>query len=248
MTTCKNCTHHFEGNFCNFCGQPSHTHEINLHYIVHEIQHGIFHVDKGFFFNIKQLFTRPGNAVREYIEGKRISYFKPFAFLLIISTIYAFLSHALNDNPVLENWLMGLKDGSRSKSFVALEWLITHYAYTSLLIIPITALASYLAFIKSGYNYFQHLILNVFVSGQTTVFYIVYSFITYLINKNNDSYALDIIEISIGVSLTFWTYFQFFNNIKTIPKILLTTLSYILSTLFVLTNVVILFLIAKLLA
>lgn len=236
MITCKNCNHRFEGNFCNSCGQSSHTHDINLHYIAHEIQHGIIHVDRGFFFTIRELFTRPGNSIREYIEGKRVDHFKPLAFLLILSTIYAFLSHTLGDNSFLENFITGFRsvpDNKGSKvSYVAVDWMLTHYAYTNLLLIPVSSLASYIAFKKSKYNYFQHIVLNAFVSGQTTLFYTVYIFVTYFIGKNKHEYILDYVEIIIGFLLTLWTYSQFFDSVKTWQKIVLTIINYILFIVF----------------
>lgn len=252
MITCKNCSHRFEGNFCNSCGQSAHTHEINLHYVIHEIQHGVVHIDRGFFFTIKELFTRPGNSIREYIEGKRVNHFKPLAFLLILSTAYAFLSHALNHRPALESAIMGFKSVPDDKlpkgSYVAFDWILSHYAYASLLIVPISSLASYLAFIKSKYNYFQHLVINAFVSGQTAVFYILCLFITYFINKEYVDYLVDIFGIIVGFSLTLWTYFQLFNDIKTPQKIVLTILNYILLTLFLAVSTGIIFFISKALA
>lgn len=68
ITTCKNCNHNFKGNFCNNCGQTANTHEINFTSILHEIQHGIFHIDKGILYTSKELFRRPGHTIREYLD------------------------------------------------------------------------------------------------------------------------------------------------------------------------------------
>ncbi|MBO0951601.1 DUF3667 domain-containing protein [Fibrella forsythiae] len=216
---------------------------------MHEIQHGILHVDRGFFFTIKELFTRPGDSIREYIEGKRVDHFKPVAFLLILSTVYAFLSKPLNDSSFIESAIMGFKSVPGNKNapntYVVIDWILAHYAYTSLLIIPIASLASYVAFVKSKYNYFQHLVLNSFQWGQTTVFHIVYLFITYLINKNNPNYTLDYIEIAIGFLLTYWTYYQFFDTMSSVRKIALTLVSYILFIIFIIAFSIILLFIFK---
>ena len=238
MITCRNCGHQFHGNFCNSCGQSSHTHDINIHYVVHEIQHGIIHIDRGFFFTIKELFTRPGNSIREYIEGKRVDHFKPLAFLLIISTVYAFLSHSLDVRTYLESVVLGSKsvpdkDGSKPISYVVFDWLVTHYAYSSLLLLPISALASYVSFIKSKYNYFQHLVLNAFISGQVTLFNIFYIILMYFVNRNDPFYESDIIQVIAGFLLTLWTYLQFFEDMSTVKKLLLTALNYILLVIFI---------------
>lgn len=232
MITCKNCTHQFEGNFCNSCGQSSHTHEINLHFVAHEIQHGIIHVDRGFFYTIRELFTRPGDTIRAYIDGKRVEHFKPLTFLLIVSTVYAFLSHFLNDDTFIDSAIKGFKSVPNSKNStntdLVVDWIVAHYAYSTVLIIPLSSLASYIAFIKAKYNYFQHLVLNTFQTGQVTVFHIVYLFLNYLINRNKPNYASDYIEISIGFLLTCWTYYQFFNTMSGPKKLVLVAVNYLL--------------------
>lgn len=232
IVTCKNCTNRFDGNFCNLCGQSAHTHAINSQFIVHEIQHGLVHVDRGFFYTIRELFTRPGHTIRDYIDGKRVNHFKPLAFLLIISTLYAFLSHLLNDRTYIESAMLGFKSVPDAKNaptpYPAVDWILAHYAYTSLLIIPLSALASYIAFIKARRNYFQHLVLNAFQWGQVAVFHIGYLFFTYIVNRNSPSYVLDYIEITIGFLLTYWTYYQFFDSLSGGRKFLLTVATYLL--------------------
>ena len=73
----KNCNHHFKGNFCSNCGQKAKTEKINFHFLWHDIQHGLFHFDSGILYTAKQLFTKPGMAIKEFIEGNRIKHFKP---------------------------------------------------------------------------------------------------------------------------------------------------------------------------
>ena len=48
--TCKNCDQTYSGHFCNNCGQSADTHKLNLHFILHDIQHAFFHFDEGVLF------------------------------------------------------------------------------------------------------------------------------------------------------------------------------------------------------
>src|SRR6478736_1543240 len=91
--TCLNCNANLAGKFCSNCGQDSNTHRINSHFLWHDIQHGLTHVDKGMLFTIKELFTRPGNSIRQFLEGKRIKHFKPISLVIILAGAYGFLSH-----------------------------------------------------------------------------------------------------------------------------------------------------------
>ncbi|RCH56453.1 hypothetical protein DJ568_00920 [Mucilaginibacter hurinus] len=75
---CKNCYNRFEGNFCNNCGQDADTKRINIHYFLDALQHKYLKLNKGFFFTVYGLFVRPGNTIKDYLDGKRVEYFKPF--------------------------------------------------------------------------------------------------------------------------------------------------------------------------
>jgi len=254
-TNCKNCNHNFEGNFCNNCGQTSNTHEINFKSIAHEIQHSIFHVDKGILYTTKKLFQSPGQTIREYLNGKRVKHFKPFAYIFILSTIYALLTRLSHKSTFLTDFLYGFNESTTDKKskidlglvgeFV--QWMSNHYAYTTLLVIPIISFASYLCFIKTKYNYFQHLILNSFIAGQRTVVFLLIPPITYFITDKSINETIDTLKVYLGIGLTFWVYYQFFNSIKPIKRIFWTVLTYISMLVLILLLIVVIALIHKIL-
>ncbi len=238
-TSCKNCKHIFEGNFCNQCGQSSNTRDINFHSILHEIQHGIFHIDKGILYTTKKLFTKPGHAIRDYLYGKRINHFKPFAYILILSTIYALLNKIFNKNTFLDQFLSGMTEGftdpsKKRLSFLPelLIWLKEHYAYTTLLFLPIISFASYLSFLKSKFNYFQHLILNSFIAGQQTVVFLLLLPVTYFMTDKELNDDINTFKVFTAIFLTFWSYYQFFDKSTALKKISLTILTFILMGIF----------------
>lgn len=231
-STCKNCSQNFKGHFCSNCGQSSNTHEINLKYFLHEIQHGLLHIDKGILYTTKQLFTKPGHSIRDYINGKRVKHFKPIAYVFIVCTIYALLSKISHENTFLDDISIGFTEVENVKNkplgalTTTLNWLKNHYAYGALLLIPIFSLASYLAFRKSNYNYFKHLILNCYITGQRTLVYILIVPIISLFNNKNLTENAQEFKLIIGIILTFWTYMQFFNNLTKSKSFFLTILMY----------------------
>lgn len=101
-------------------------------------------------------------------SGKRVKHFKPFAYVLVLSTIYALLTELTDRSNFMTDFMEGFYSGSTDEpeksdlGFVgeAVLWMAGNYAYTSLLIIPLVSLASFICFYRRGYNYFQHLILN----------------------------------------------------------------------------------------
>lgn len=241
---CKNCGVTLEGDFCSNCGQKSRTDRINGTYVLQEIPNSILQVDRGFLYTIKQLFTRPGHTIREYIEGKRVSHFKPISFVLLLATIYVFSSLLLDKNTVMGEAISGfsqalrdvLKNGNASHiereaapaiiSF--LEIVKDNYAYATIILLPFTALTTYLSFLGKGYNYFEHLIVNLFVEGQKLIIYLICTPLL-LLNRNEDiAYFLEGTLVIMPLIFAGWTFVQIFKESKIIITILRLLLSYIL--------------------
>jgi hypothetical protein len=171
--TCKNCGNNFEGKFCNNCGQKADMHRFTIKHALHDFFHTFTHVDSGLFFLIKELFLRPGIVAKEYIEGKRKKYFSPIQYLILAVAVATFFSVKYNlmgpvsgnVNPEVYNQLNEI-----SKFFLQFNQFI--YKYFNLILfvaVPVMALFSWLFYKKSGYNYAENVILNVFLAAQRTL-------------------------------------------------------------------------------
>lgn len=225
--TCKNCNQNFKGNFCNNCGQTANTHNLNFHFMWHDIQHGFFHFDKGIVYTAKQLFTRPGHAIREFIEGKRVKHFKPVSFVIILATVYGFLSHYFQIN--LLSGITGADSENNKALFEKFnEWVANHFALSTLLTIPFGALGSYLAFKKQGYNFIEHLVLNTFLAGQKLLVHLFTFPLMYWYNDSEHWQVLLSGFTFIDILLLFWGYSQFFNKLPKSKSLTLTLLSYLI--------------------
>ncbi|WP_071840008.1 DUF3667 domain-containing protein [Sediminibacterium salmoneum] len=78
-TKCLNCESQTIGKYCHNCGQKTDTKRLDfIHFISHDLIHGVFHFDKGLPLTVKELIVRPGKVARNYIQGKRISYYNFF--------------------------------------------------------------------------------------------------------------------------------------------------------------------------
>lgn len=222
--TCKNCGNQFEGNFCCHCGQKATIRRIDYKYLAYEIPNSLFQLNRGLLFTIKELFIRPGHAIREFIEGKRKNYYKPIAFFLITSALYTFAAYMIGRNTFVGDIVLGVLEGMEAKNQTygveILNWVSRNQAYITLFIIPILALTNYLFFLKSGLNYYEHIVVSLYVAGQQMVIHFVLNFIFY---KEN---LLILVPIMIGTIYHFWVYHQLFYQKKTIKKLLLIALSY----------------------
>lgn len=93
---CLNCDHSFVGNHCNNCGQKSDTQRYTRKSLVRNILGGISNIDSGFPLTLKELITRPGYMINDYIAGKRVRYFRPFSTLFILAALYVLLTQFID--------------------------------------------------------------------------------------------------------------------------------------------------------
>lgn len=215
MESCKNCQNncHENDKFCSQCGQKTGTHHIDFHFLIHEIQHGIFHIDSGIFYTLKELFTRPGHSIREYIEGKRKKHFKPILLIMVLGTIFTLLAHWLEK----KDWVLGgtidikLDNSSSVNNFIQyittiFSWINGHFSLYKLFLVPLFALAFYGVFKKfKRYNYAEWLVIITFISGQMIVVSIIDLWVNTLLKGRLD-FVFSIIEIVILL----WTLMQLF--------------------------------------
>ena len=218
---CKNCHQVFTGHYCNNCGQPAETHKINAHFLWHDIQHGLLHFDAGIPYSIKQLFTRPGHSIREFIEGKRVRHFKPLSLVALLGAFYGFLYHYYHID------LFKTHDSDLDLSDFN-EWMATHFAWTTIATIPIYTIGTYIVFRKQGYNFFEFFVLNTFKASQRLFVQILtFPVLLYLTNISHAE-RFSTITYIIGISLTFWTNMQFFDKMSKVKAFFLTILSHII--------------------
>jgi len=229
---CKNCENQLSGDFCNKCGQKSKVERINFKYLANEIPNSVFQLNRGFLFTVKELFIRPGHSIREFLSGKRVHHYKPIGFLLITSTIYVVSAYLMSRNTFLSDMILGFKDGAEGNNgtsdFKFLNWVSKYQIYFPLFILPIFSISTYLAFFKSKYNYFEHLVINFYITGQQMIIYWILGFIFF---KEN---MLMITPVIVGAVYNFWTFNQLFQNKKFITKVGLIILSYLIFTILLL--------------
>lgn len=240
---CLNCENEFVGAFCNRCGQSNKVKRLNGNYLLSELPNSIFQVNHGLLFTIKALITRPGYSIRDFLDGQRKKYFRPFSFLIVTSTLYV-LSHYLSGtNTFLEDIIQGIRNGAEdgaqkaaSPQFMqAFNWLNKYQTYLMVFMLPFFSLASYLAFIRSKYNYIEHLVLNCYTTGFQMLIYAILGLV--FIEEN----VFFLTSFVISIAYNFWVFNQFFKKTKAMVRNILIVISY---TLFVILSSLFLFMIA----
>jgi len=179
---CKNCGNSFEGNYCNLCGQKAQMKRFMMNNLYDEFIHGFFHVHHGILFTIKELFLRPGISIRQYIAGQRVSYFNPFAYLVLLSILAGFgFSHSGILEHTKDNFLV---------SGETLQFTRKYYSYRLLFSVPVFSLMTWSLFKSFKYNFAEHLIANTFLMSQSTLIYFIWLLALKLVNPDSGSFQV----------------------------------------------------------
>ncbi|WP_273275700.1 DUF3667 domain-containing protein [Maribacter polysiphoniae] len=205
---CLNCDHTIEEKFCPKCGQKTSTHRFSLQYIFdYGLLSGIFSINKGLLFTIKELFTRPGHGVRAYMEGKRIIYFNAFSLLLLLITLAYFIDE-------YSGLRMADIMSEDSKDF-ANDFEQFTKAYPRLIYflnIPIMALATFLWFRKSTYNFAENIILNTYNSAAQVILSVPFMLVTLFYDDKEVLTIVFQLFTLIPIVYSIWIYYQFFSK------------------------------------
>ncbi|MFY0696913.1 MAG: DUF3667 domain-containing protein [Balneola sp.] len=240
--TCKNCGEEISGDFCSYCGQKTKVDRINAQYILSEIPNTFFQIDTGLFFTIKEFFKRPGNSIREYLEGKRKNYIRPVSYVLLLSTFYALVANLISETTFLGEVVLGMAEGGPSTQSdpvlsTILQWIAQNHAYSTVLFLPFFSISSLIAFKKYRYNFFEHFVINAYITGQQAIIYSFFVLVQYI--GSIDLYYYPIIPLSLSVGFAFWTFIQLFSPAGKISSFLRTLMAYILCYLIILAFLVI---------
>lgn len=171
--TCKNCGFVFTGQYCNQCGQKD-AHRLDLKHVLHEGIHVITHADKGILALIPALLFRPGIVALDYVRGQRKKHFNIFQYLIIIVGIITFI---MVKSPIMDDIFqaMNAPSGKRSADVVAVQtdlmsFVRRYFNFLLFALIPVFAFFSWLFFKKTGYNYAEHLVLQVAIQSSLNTY------------------------------------------------------------------------------
>lgn len=221
-TNCKNCAASFEGSYCNHCGQSAHTHRIDAHYLLEDVEHGLLHYDKGIGYSLKRLFTKPGMEIRNYLMGKRVGHFRPISLSIILATLYALVYHFAG---------VKIMNSDNEESVLFLEKIMGHYYWYVLLTIPVFAFATKTAFRVKDYNFAELVVFEAFKTSQRLLVHIL--FLPVLLLFHSAAVAIVTVNyllIIMDFGLILWTNLTFFEGRTTSSIVWRTFLSYAIYT------------------
>lgn len=216
--TCLNCSAPVAQNFCPNCGQKTDTHRYSIkHFVAHDFVHGVWHVEKGMFFTIKELFTRPGHSVREYIEGKRVNHYSFINLILMLVALSALLA------PYAHTSMAELTSEEGKEMVSSLEKFMAENMKLVLIItIPLYSLFSMVWFRKAGVNYSEHLVLNSYrIIPELVVALLMSALTTIYADTKVLAFVYAVVTTVFSIVYPTWFYYQFFSKYSYSKKALL---------------------------
>ncbi len=210
---CLNCGAELHGQYCANCGQAAATHKFSVNHIfTHDLAHGVFHLDRGFFYTVKEIIRRPGAAIREYIEGKRVNHYNYFAFIILMVAVNHLI---LTSSGVNMADMMAVKGEGRDSFELVWQYMEKYQKLIVFGQLPIAAFSSFLFFKKSKLNYAEHLVLNTYLQGGILVINAIataIAVIVYAVSKSGTiTYGIMVAMSPVVFIYIIRFYWQFFH-------------------------------------
>lgn len=235
-SNCKNCNEIFIENFCGNCGQKKYK-RIDKKYIWDEIQYTVLHTNKGFLYSIKNIFKNPGKTAKDYIDGNRVNHYKPILLVFVLSGISTFISYKiLNLNEVMTKFFSQQQVNSKMMSEV-MSFVSSYNSAIMLILIPLFALTTKIAFRKWGHNYYEHIIMNAYILTFYTLISIFFIYPIMFIFRNSPNAFFNITQVYVFLipAILIWFFKEFYKEhtlksiiLKVLGTLGLTILGYII--------------------
>jgi uncharacterized membrane protein (DUF373 family) len=234
MTSCKNCSTEFEGDFCPACGQKAKTERITFRQMLGELRYHVIDFDQGFWFTMYQLALRPGHATREYLEGKRVGYVKPVKFIFWAFAV-TFLIASLTgmDAEFLQKLGQRASEQSSTTNLQAFQRfgqkLFEHPSFIILLMVLPLSFASWLLNWRKGYNFTEHLVMNTYLMAETILAGLVLVPLFRLLSAFVPVGVIGIMTPLLTALYLGWAYNQFYRTTRRVAGFFRALLIYALS-------------------
>jgi hypothetical protein len=212
MDNCKSCNQPIVGNFCSKCGRSVNLKKIDKHYVMHEVSH-LLHLEKGFFYTVKELFLRPGKSIRTFITEDRNKLMKPIAFLIFSSLVFTLCEYLFKANVIYQQ--KENLDLNKSSYGAIINWTKDHWGYTNIMISIFIGWCLRSFFRQYKYNLFESIVLICFVTGQSMLIFAMFTpFVSFL---GTGLYLLLSSVVTYGYAV--WAIAQFYDGKKVLNYI-----------------------------
>jgi len=174
----------------------------------HDITHAMFHLDKGIIHSAKELAVRPGQTIKEYLEGKRVNHFNPLLMLLLVGGFCSYLYGATHLRTLFSP--LKIHDIEDQSPFMAHKYFAISMSVSCI----IFTIGDYFISWSRKYTFPELLIGNAFISGEILLFEIL-MIPFFMIGRNlGINEYIRLLCIALIFLYVFEAKYQFFNAAK----------------------------------
>ena len=148
---CAACGALSSGRYCAACGQRVLTGRPTLRRLLLDSFGRVANIEEGLSYTVLGLTVRPGIVVRDYLAGRTIPYTHPVGYFFVAVGIFALVSRLVS----------GPTGAAESDRIFAI------------LVVPIVAATSRALLWRAGFNYAEHLIAVLYLSGHMLVLFAI---------------------------------------------------------------------------
>lgn len=195
---CNNCKDELTGKYCNSCGQRASVHKITFGETFQDLIDTMFSVNTPLWTTLKMLIKNPGKLFREYLNGRRKSYYKPVAFFILMTIVYLVIRSFIKFDP-FGNTTITIEDETAGHLLIqAKNFMLTNI--DKLLFAFVFALGLFLKlFFYRKYVFAEFLAVAFYLAGLYTLLTTLNMFYIQFINSSFQFLAF----------LVMWGYFMY---------------------------------------
>lgn len=196
-TYCNNCEKHVSGTYCEHCGQRTSISKVSFRETFQDFVDAVFSINAPLFRTTKMLFASPGQLFRDFLGGRRKSYYKPVAFFVLTTILYLIVRSLIGFNPVDSITTVQVQDSSGEHGWtLAREFMFRNI--NKMLFIFVFTLALFLKLFFAKKNTLAEFVaLSFYLAGVYTLFTIVNMFFIQYLSE----------QIQVGGMVLMWIYF-----------------------------------------
>ncbi len=160
-----------EDRFCASCGQRTKLGRLTFKEIISEFLSSVFNIDAPFPKTLTKMFFHPHRIIKEFINGKRKSYYAPVKYMVLCLFLNILIGELAGFDP-LENQRSidtGAMDERSIQGYKAGEFLNRNLNFF-LFILPFSiSFFTKIFFWRSGFNFAERTAMGFYLSGQFIV-------------------------------------------------------------------------------
>ncbi len=182
----------------------------------------VLNVDRGFLYNVVQLATRPGYAIKDYLDGRRRPFQHPLSFMLIILGAMLLAMNLMEVHyydPAQDAWMSPAQDAFWREYDATQQSWIHDYKFFIPFYLPWMALlyCLWLRALGQRYTYAEGICISFFNSAQMTAPQILVLALVYVAGSARFARLADA-AINLPILLTLWSVQLYQLGSPALPK------------------------------